>query len=122
LRTAENMPPSKYSFRPNPSTKSFAQVMIAVVDLNRDLCSIAGGVTPPKAERPTETDSKEKMILALRSSFAFCETAFLSLNDKKMGDTVQLSREMDGPRAAALFALAEGWAELDAAANEALNH
>ena len=43
-----------------------------MVEANNLLCSKAAAVSAPKVEEVKETDSKDKLVAALKTSFDFC--------------------------------------------------
>jgi len=58
-----------------------------------------------------ETDGKERLVTALKASFDFCSTALGKVDDSKLGETVELFGGRQGPRAFALIALTNDWAD-----------
>jgi hypothetical protein len=110
VEAAEQMPADKYGFRPAPQLRSFAGLLVRVVQSNSDFCAVAGGVDAPKSKKLNETDSKEELIKAIKTSFDFCETAFAKVHDWQLREVVYFTREMVSERANALFAVLEDWA------------
>ena len=79
---------------------------------NNHLCSIIGDIPEVKAPAPLkESDGKEKLVAALKASFEFCSTALGKVDDSKLGDEVEIFGGHKGPRAFALFALTNDWAD-----------
>jgi len=64
-----------------------------------------------KAPPLTESDGKEKLVAGLKASFDFCATALAKVDDAKLGDEVELFGGHKGPRAFALIALTNDWAD-----------
>jgi hypothetical protein len=77
--------------------------------LHRD--SRAGDVPEPKAQELKETDGKDKLVAALKASFDFCNTAMPKVTDAKLGDTIEFWGDRKAPRAFALIALTNDWAD-----------
>ncbi len=68
----------------------------------------------PEVKAPVplkESDSKEKLVTALKASFEFCTTALSKVDDSKLGDEIELFGGRKGPRAFALIALTNDWAD-----------
>jgi hypothetical protein len=65
-----------------------------------------------KAPAPLkESDGKDKLVAALKASFEFCVTALGKADDSKLGDEIELFGGRKGPRASALIALTNNWAD-----------
>jgi len=111
IGAVEEMPADKFGFKPTPQQMSFALLVIHMADSNNYLCSKIGDLSAPKAEDLKETAGKDKLVKALNSSFDFCTTALAKLDDSKLADTVALQGGREGPRAFALIALTNDWAD-----------
>ncbi|HEV2224048.1 MAG TPA: DinB family protein [Candidatus Acidoferrales bacterium] len=101
---AEEMPADKYNFQPTPKQMTFAHLIMHLQGSNFGLCSAISGTKP--AERPTvsDTDGKDKLVAALKSSFDFCNDALAKIDDSKLGESVPFFRGSQ-PRAAVMIAL-----------------
>ena len=111
VAAAEEMPADKYGFKPTPAQMSFAALVLHIADSNNFLCAKVADLAEPKMPAPKETDSKDKLVEALKSSFDFCSSALAKLDDSKLGDTITLHGGHEGPRAFAFFALTNDWAD-----------
>jgi hypothetical protein len=111
VEAAEQMPSDKYGFTPSLHLRSFAGLIVRVVGSNNDFCAVAGGLAAPESKELKGTDSKEKLIAALNSSFGFCQTAFVKVQDWQLAEVVPFTGEMISERVGALFALVEEWAD-----------
>jgi hypothetical protein len=58
-----------------------------------------------------DTDEKDKLVAALKASFDFCTAALGKVDDSKLADEVELFGGRKGPRAFALIALTNDWAD-----------
>jgi len=68
----------------------------------------------PEVKAPVplkESDGKDKLVAGLKASFDFCTTALAKVDDSKLGDEVELFGGRKGPRAFALIALTNDWAD-----------
>jgi hypothetical protein len=110
LAAVDAMPADKYSYKPTPDQMSFAHLVVHIAQSNNAMCAKIADVPEPKVEELKETDSKDKLVAAVRASFDFCNTALANVDDSKLGDVVDLGRTQ-GPRAMAVFFLAGGWAD-----------
>jgi hypothetical protein len=110
VAAAESMPADKYGFKPTPEMNSFGHLMIHIVQSNNTLCSKISGTTAPEAKL-AETDGKEKLVAALKSSFEFCTTALANVDDSKLGESMVLFGNRPSSRAAALIGLSDGWSD-----------
>jgi hypothetical protein len=120
IAAVDEMPADKFSFKPTPAQMTFAHLVIHITESNNYLCAKGGDVAPPKAPELSETDGKDKLLPALKASFDFCTTALAKVDDSKLGDTVDLYGGRQGPRAFALIALTNDWADHYSAAAQYL--
>jgi uncharacterized damage-inducible protein DinB len=111
VAAAEEMPGDKYDFKPTPQQMTFAKLVMHIAESNNYLCSTISNTPEPKAEQLKETDGKDKLVAALKASFDFCNTTLAKVDDSKLGDTVELYGGRKGPRAFAMFALTNDWAD-----------
>jgi uncharacterized damage-inducible protein DinB len=112
IAAAEQMPADKYDFKPTPQQNPFGQTVAHVIGSNYVICSRFNDSTAPAMDTlPKATDGKDKLVAALKQSIDFCNSALDSLADSKLGDQVTLFRGMKVPRAYALFALTNDFAD-----------
>ena len=83
LRSAEKMPADKYSFRPTPEVRTFAQQLAHIADDQYNLCAPAKNETRKATYRAIETSrsTKAELIPALKDAFAYCDAAYDALTD-----------------------------------------
>jgi DinB superfamily len=112
----EAMPADKFSYKPTPDQMTFAHLVVHIVGFNNSFCAKAADVPAPKAEEPKETDSKDKLVAAVKASYAFCDEAVGKMDDSKLADSIEIFGGRQGPRAMASLILASGWADHYAAA------
>ncbi|MGA8619793.1 MAG: DinB family protein [Candidatus Sulfotelmatobacter sp.] len=111
VAAAEEMPADKFGFRPTPKQMMFGDLVLHIIQSNSYLCAKIGEVPEAKSPGLKETDGKAKLVAALKASFDFCSTALGKVDDSKLGDTVELFGGREGPRAFALIALTNDWAD-----------
>ncbi len=108
----EEMPADKFSYKPTEPQTTFGHLVLHMIGANNHLCSTIGDIPEIKpAVALTESDSKDKLVAALQASFDFCNTALTKVDDSKLGDEVELFGGRKGPRAFALIALTNDWAD-----------
>src|SRR5258708_7629579 len=83
-RLAEAIPAEKYSWRPAPDVRSFAEVFLHVAAANFNLYKLVG--TPPPAGFDVKgfeksTTDKAKVIATLKDSFAHAKKAIAAMSD-----------------------------------------
>jgi len=83
-RLAEAIPAEKYSWRPAPDVRSFAEVFLHVAAANYNLYKLVG--TPPPAGFDVKgfeksTTDKAKVIATLKDSFAHARKAITTMPD-----------------------------------------
>ncbi len=111
VAAAEEMPADKFGFRPTPEQMTFGNLVLHIIQSNNYLCAKIGEVPEPKSVGLKETDGKDRLVTAIKASFEFCSTALAKVDDSKLGDTVELVGGREGPRAFALIALTNDWAD-----------
>jgi uncharacterized damage-inducible protein DinB len=83
-RLAEAIPADKYTWRPSPDVRSFAEVFMHVSAANYNLYKLVG--TPPPAGFEVKgfeksTTDKAKVIATLKDSFAHAKKAITAMSD-----------------------------------------
>src|SRR5229473_4661751 len=111
VAAAEEMPADKFGFRPTPEQMTFGNLVLHIIQSNSYLCAKIGEIPEAKLPGLKETDGKDRLVTALKASFDFCSTALGKVDDSKLGDTVELGGGREGPRAFALIALTNDWAD-----------
>ena len=111
VAAVEEMPGDRFGYKPTPQQMSFAHLVLHMTESNNYLCAKAGDVPEPKAQELKETDGKDKLVAALKASFDFCNTAMPKVTDAKLGDTIEFWGGRKAPRAFALIALTNDWAD-----------
>lgn len=111
VAAAEEMPADKFGFRPTPEQMTFGNLVLHTIQSNSYLCAKIGEVPEAKTLGLKGTDAKDRLVAALKASFDFCSTALGKVDDSKLGDTVELFGGRGGPRAFALIALTNDWAD-----------
>jgi uncharacterized damage-inducible protein DinB len=111
VAAVEEMPADKFSYKPTPQQMSFAHLVLHMTESNYVLCAKASDLPQPKHEDLKDTDGKDKLLTALKSSFDFCNTALEKVDDSKLGDTIEARGGRKEPRAWALIALTNDWAD-----------
>jgi len=106
---AEAMPAEKYSFKPMPEMSSFGHLVVHITQSNNTLCSKISGQAAPEV-KVGETDAKDKLVAAIKDSFAFCATALATVDDSKLGEPLMLFNRPFS-RGGALVALAGSWSD-----------
>jgi uncharacterized damage-inducible protein DinB len=111
VAAVEEMPADKFSYKPTAQQMTFGHLVLHIVESNNHLCSKIGDVPQSKTTALKESDSKDKLVAALKDSFDFCSSALSKVDDSKLGDEVELFGGRKGPRAFALIALTNDWAD-----------
>ena len=110
IKAAEKMPEENYSFKPTPEMNTFAHLSMHIAQSNFLLCSKISGTAAPES-KVAETDGKDKLVAAIKSSFDFCSTALANVDDSKLGESMTLFGNRPSTRAAAFIGLSDGWSD-----------
>ena len=108
---AEEMPADKYGFKPTPEQISFGHMVMHIAMVNDFLCSKIGDTPAPATADLKDTDGKDKLVAALKTSFDYCAAAVNGMHDSKLGDEVELRGGHKATRAFALITLTNDWAD-----------
>lgn len=108
VAAAEAMPAEKYSFKPTAEMNTFGHLIMHSAQANFNLCSKASGMTAPEVTL-ADTDPKEKLVAALKSSFDFCTTALANADDSKLGAAVTLGPNRQSTGAGVMILLSDEW-------------
>jgi uncharacterized damage-inducible protein DinB len=90
LKAADKMSDENYAFKPTPEVRTFAEVVLHVVEAQTRTCAAFKG--EQKSSTVTAKSSKAEMTAALKQSFADCDAAYDSLTDAAAAEMVK------GPR------------------------
>ena len=112
----EAMPADKFSYKPTADQMTFAHLVTHIIEFNNSICAKAADVPAPKVEESKESDSKDKLVAAVKASYAFCSEALSKMDDSKLGDNIELFGGRQAPRAMAALIAASGWSDHYAAA------
>ena len=110
VAAAEAMPAEKYVFKPSPEMNSFGHLIMHIAQSNITFCSKISGQAAPDA-KITETDPKDKLVAALKDSFAYCTTALAKVDDSKLGEQFMFFGNRPISRGGALVALGGSWTD-----------
>jgi hypothetical protein len=82
-----------------------------MAEANYLLCSKAAGVANPKGEEAKDTDSKEKLVAILKSSFDFCSETLAKMDDSKLFEMTEGFGGKQVTHAWFSLILASNWAD-----------
>jgi DinB superfamily len=102
---AEEMPADKYGYRPTPAQMTFGHLVMHMAGSNNFLCSKISGMPAPDSEKLADSDPKDKLVQALKSSFDFCTEALSKVDDSALGEPVTLFGGRTTTKAAAMVGL-----------------
>ncbi len=110
VAAAEAMPAEKYGFKPSPEMNSFGHLVMHIAQSNNTFCAKISGQTAPDV-KIAETDPKDKLVAAVKDSFAFCTAALARVDDSKLGEQFVLFGNRPISRGGALVALGGSWTD-----------
>src|ERR1700722_1714798 len=111
IAATEEMPADKYGYETKHAKISFGHLEAHIANSNFRLCSMISGVEVPKMDELKETDTKDKLTGALKSSFDFCTQSLAKVDDSKLGEVVFTRGAMTLTRASAMIALTNDFAD-----------
>jgi uncharacterized damage-inducible protein DinB len=111
VAAVEAMPAEKFNYKPTADQMTFGHLVLHIAETNDLLCSKAAAVPAPKVDEVKETDSKDKLVAALKASFDFCSDALAKMDDSRLAETTEIFPGHQGSRAWASMILAGAWAD-----------
>ena|SRR5216684_2804633 len=111
VAAVEAMPADKFNYKPTADQMTFGHLVAHMVEANNALCSGAAAVQAPKVEPVNESDSKDKLVAALKASFDFCSDALAKMDDSKLSETTDGPGGQQLSRARFALGLASNWAD-----------
>jgi uncharacterized damage-inducible protein DinB len=111
VAAVEAMPADKFNYKPTADQMTFGHLVVHMAETNNLLCSKAAAVPPPKVEEVKETDSKDKLVAALKASFDFCSDVLAKMDDSKLAETTEGFGGKQVTRAWISLVLAGTWAD-----------
>jgi uncharacterized damage-inducible protein DinB len=111
VAAVEAMPAEKFNYKPTADQMTFGHLVVHIAETNDLLCSKAAAVPAPKVDEVKDTDSKDKLVAALKASFDFCSDALAKMDDSRLAETTEIFPGRQGSRAWASMILAGAWAD-----------
>ena len=90
LKSAEQMPPENYSFKPTSDIRSFAQVIAHAAESQMRTCSAVTG--SHKSIDAASKTSKTDLVAALQEAFAQCDKAYEIATDADAANVISTPR------------------------------
>jgi DinB superfamily len=108
IRLAEAIPAEKYSWRPSPDVRSFAEVFLHVSASNYDLYKMVGSPVPAGVDGKTlekSTTEKAQVVAAMKNSFAHAKKAITAMPDAELEKSMDWFGGKNTERGVLLFIL-----------------
>ena len=84
MKSADEMPESKYSYRPTKDVRSFAEILNHVADISYILCSNVKGEANPATA--AAKGSKTEIMAYLKGAFGYCDGVYSGFTDAHLND------------------------------------
>ena len=107
----EEMPADKFDYKPTADQMTFGHLAAHVAEANDYFCANVAGVPEPKTEELKGTEGKDKLVSAVKASFAFCREVLPKAEDSKMTEDIKWFDGKPRARAWAFLGLASSWAD-----------
>ncbi len=91
VKSAEKMSEPDFSFKPAGAAaevRTFGQILGHLANANFAYCSRAKGEANPNKQDFEKTTAKADLIKALNDAFTYCESAYASITDAKLAQTI----------------------------------
>src|SRR5256885_4041403 len=83
VAAADDMPATKYQFKPTPAQMSVAEVVLHIAGDSEFGCAALGGARAPAEPKLTPANSVPKLAARLTRTFSFCRAQMGILNDSR---------------------------------------
>lgn len=107
----EEMPADKYDYKPTAEQMTFGHLAAHIAEANYYFCANVADVPMPKVDELKGTEGKEKLVAAMKASFAFCHSALEKADDSKMSGSITWFDGKPRARTWAFVALPSAWAD-----------
>jgi uncharacterized damage-inducible protein DinB len=84
MKSADEMPESKYSYQPTKDVRSFAEILNHVADISYILCSNVKGEATPGTT--IAKGSKTEIMAYLKGAFGYCDGVYSGFTDAHLND------------------------------------
>jgi len=111
IAAVEAMPADKFTDEPTPDQMTFGHLVVHMVEANYGLCSNAAAVPAPTVKEIKDTDTKDSLVAALKTSFDFCADALGKMDDSKLGEMTAGMGGQQLSRARFALGIASNWAD-----------
>jgi uncharacterized damage-inducible protein DinB len=101
-RAAEQVPEARYAYRATPEVRTMGQLFGHVADASYAMCGAVSGAAGPAESVETTKKTKAEIQQALTDAFAFCGSAFETVNDTTGGAAVTLFETINTTKLGAL--------------------
>ena len=91
LRSADEVPESKFAFRPEDSVRTMGQLFAHVADGQYEFCGAAAGKRDMKNIEKT-AKTKADIVAALKTAFAYCDAIYDGMTDAQAEEMVPFGR------------------------------
>ena len=85
IKAAEKMPEDAYTFKPTDAQRSWGDLMLHIAGQYRACGAVVGG---EQKNLDLKKTSKADIVAALKDSFAICDAAWDSMNEKTSIETI----------------------------------
>ena len=110
VSAAELMPADKYGFHPTEAQMTFGKLIAHIVQTNEFICSAIAGTVKDPPSTPTEKDTKEVLVNAIKDSFNHCSAVLQSVTDSQIGEMIAMGGQKL-PRVYFMMTLIADWAD-----------
>jgi uncharacterized damage-inducible protein DinB len=81
IESAKKMPEAALTYKPVDSVRTFAEILGHAAASQYFFCSIIRGESRPAPKLDAKTASREELIAAVETAFAYCDEAYADLTD-----------------------------------------
>jgi DinB family protein len=107
----EAMPADKYGFKATADQMTFGHLAVHIAEANNFLCSSISGTPAPAGEKVADTDPKDKLVAAVKSSVDYCAQALGKMDDSNLGEQVPFFGGRKVSRVTAMIVLTDAFAD-----------
>jgi len=88
LKSADKIPDNMWSFQPTPQVRTIGQLFAHIADGQYEFCGAVTDAKPTQKDVEKTAKTKEEIVAAVKTAFAFCDAAYAKMNDAGASDIV----------------------------------
>ncbi len=103
FEAAKEMPAEKYDFKASEKQMTFGHMVWHTARSNFGLCALVAGEKSQFPQDLKDTDSKDKLLSALKGALTYCDSVLTKATDQNLGESLKTPWGAEMTRVELLF-------------------